>query len=161
MRPRQVQGEEGAGVATARPRAAPAPAQPPLARCRTPPAARFSTRAGRGRGATLASLAGTASTPCSRTGTAGVDTFAGLDTLVRNLGLDELRQESERLLPAETARLGWDRSRQALLHDSQLGSAGDLLQGDRRFHLARQARIVEPVRVANAFVWHQFQIFTA
>jgi hypothetical protein len=41
--------------------------------------------------------------------------------LIRNLGLDELRQKSERLLPAETASLGWDNSRQALLHDIQLG----------------------------------------
>src|SRR5512145_1318848 len=47
--------------------------------------------------------------------------------LVRNLGLDELRQERERFLPTETARLGRDDGRQPLLHDVQLGSAGEAL----------------------------------
>jgi len=32
--------------------------------------------------------------------------------------------------------------RQTLLHDVQFGAAGDLLQRDRRLHLARQDRVV-------------------
>src|SRR5262245_38379385 len=81
--------------------------------------------------------------------------------LIRNLGLDELRQKRERLLPAETARLEWNDRRQTLLHDIQLGSARDPFQGHRRLHLARQVRIVESVRVANTLVWHQFEKFPA
>src|SRR5215469_15809720 len=79
--------------------------------------------------------------------------------LIRHVGLDELRQESERFLPAETARLGWDDSRHALLHDVQLRSTGDAPESNRRPHLARQIWIVESVRVANAFVRHQFEKF--
>src|SRR5262245_7814987 len=81
--------------------------------------------------------------------------------LIRDVGLDELRQKSQRLLPAEIASLGRDDSGQALLHDIQLGSAGDSFQCNRRLHLAGQARIVESVRVANAFVWHQLQVLSA
>ena len=81
--------------------------------------------------------------------------------LIRHVGLDELRQESERFLPAETAGLGWDDSRHALLHDVQLGSARDALQSNRRVHLARKIRIVERVRVANAFIWHEVELFAA
>src|SRR5262245_42743947 len=81
--------------------------------------------------------------------------------LIRDVALDELRQERQRPLPAETASLGRDDSRPAPLHDIQLGSAGDSFQCNRRLHLAGQARIVESVRVANAFVWHQLQVFSA
>ena len=53
-----------------------------------------------------------------------------------NLSLDELRQKSERFLPTETASLRRNDIWQPFLHDAQLGSAGHLLQGDRRPHLA-------------------------
>src|SRR5215831_10923076 len=81
--------------------------------------------------------------------------------LIRHVGLDELRQKSERFLPAETAGLGWDDRRHALLHDVQLGSARDGLQSNRRVHLAGKIRIVEYVRVMNALIGHQFDIFAA
>src|SRR5262245_61405870 len=78
--------------------------------------------------------------------------------LIRNLGLDELRQQDERLLPAEIARLGGNDSGHPLLHDRQLGPARHLLQGDRGHHFSWQIRIVELVRVANAFVRCQLAI---
>ena len=81
--------------------------------------------------------------------------------LIRHVGLDELRQKSERFLPAEAAGLGWDDSRHAFLHDVQLGSARDGFQSNRRVHLAGKIRIVERVRVVNAFMWHEVEIFAA
>ena len=48
--------------------------------------------------------------------------------LIRNLGLDEFRQQGERLLPAEIARLGRNDIGNPFLRDVQLGPAGHLLQ---------------------------------
>ena len=67
----------------------------------------------------------------------------------------------ERFLPAEAASLGGDHIRQPFLHDVQFGPARHLLQRDRRLHLAGQVRGVEFVRVADAFVWHQFEVRAA
>src|SRR6059036_2066175 len=79
-------------------------------------------------------------------------------TLIWDLGLDELRQKHERFLPAEIASIGRNRFGNPFLRDVQLGPTGHLLQGNRRPHLARQARVVESGRVANAFGWDQFEI---
>src|SRR5690242_8157589 len=78
--------------------------------------------------------------------------------LVRNLGLDEIRELGERLLPAEIARLDWDRVGKTRLDDAQLGSAGHLPQRDRRLHLAGQVRIVELVRVTDALVRYELEV---
>src|SRR5215468_7162091 len=78
--------------------------------------------------------------------------------LVRNLGLDELRQQDERLLPAEIARLGGNDSGHPLLHDRQLGPARHLLQGDRGHHFSWQIRIVKFARETNDFVRSELAI---
>src|SRR5262249_2814775 len=80
---------------------------------------------------------------------------------VRNLRLHQLRQKTERLLPAEIARLWRDDLREPFLHDVHLRSAGHLSQRDRRHHLARKIRVVERVRVADAFVRHQLEVGSA
>src|SRR5438552_4172040 len=46
-------------------------------------------------------------------------------------------------------------------HDAQLSSDGYLLQGYRHLKFPWQVRVVELVRVANAFVGHQFEILSA
>src|SRR5262245_28122806 len=66
---------------------------------------------------------------------------SGAPPLVPDLRLDELREERERLLPTEIAGLHRNHARNALLHDVQLGSARDLLQGHRRLHLAPELRV--------------------
>jgi hypothetical protein len=45
---------------------------------------------------------------------------APINWLVRNLRLDKLRQQGERLLPAETARLRWNHIRDPFLDDIHL-----------------------------------------
>jgi hypothetical protein len=51
--------------------------------------------------------------------------------------------------------------RDALLHDVHLGADRDLLQRDRRLHLAGEVRVVEGVGVANALVRHQLEVRAA
>src|SRR4029453_8613546 len=77
--------------------------------------------------------------------------------LTWNLGFYELRKERERFLPAKVARLARDGVRYPFLHDVHLSADGHLLQGYRCSHLSGQARIVECVRVANAFMWPQLE----
>src|SRR5687768_149728 len=74
---------------------------------------------------------------------------------VLDLDLDELRQQSERFLPAQIASLGRNDFGHSFLHDVQLRADGHLLQGDRHPHLSWQVRVIELVGVANAFVWRQ------
>src|SRR6266446_7846349 len=81
--------------------------------------------------------------------------------LVWNLGLDELRKECQRLLPAEIARLGRNDAGHPFLHDAQLCADGYLPQGYRRLHLSRQARVIELVRVANALVARELDVRSA
>ena len=78
-----------------------------------------------------------------------------LRRLVRDLGLDELRQQRQRFLPAEIAGLGGMTS--GIPSCTMFSSVphGHLLQRDRHLHLARQVRVVELVRVADALVRHQ------
>ena len=64
-------------------------------------------------------------------------------------------------MPAEIAGLGRNGCGDAFLNDVQLRAAGDLFQIDRRLHFSRQVRVVEFVGVADAFVWRQFEIFSA
>src|SRR5438034_8269220 len=78
--------------------------------------------------------------------------------LVWNLGLDELRKECQRLLPAEIARFGRNDAGHPFLHDGQLCADGYLPQVYRRLHLSRQARVIELVRVANALVVREFDV---
>jgi hypothetical protein len=79
----------------------------------------------------------------------------------RNLGLDELGKQRERLLPAQVASLGRDGFGYAFLDDVQVDSAGDFRQGNRGRHLARKVGIIELVRVTQAFVRHQFEVFAS
>src|SRR6185436_14486785 len=81
--------------------------------------------------------------------------------LPRNLRLDELRKQGERFLPAEIARLWWDGLRNPFLYDGHLGTDRHLLQGYRRLHFSAEVRVVELVRVASAFMWHQLEICSA
>src|SRR6267378_8108126 len=81
--------------------------------------------------------------------------------LAGNLGLDELCEKDERFLPAEIAGLGRNGIRYAFLHYVHLGAARNLLQGYSRVHFSGQILVVEFVRVANALVWHQFEIPSA
>src|SRR6266511_2628955 len=82
-------------------------------------------------------------------------------TLIWNLGLDKFRQKSERFLPAEIASLGGNDIGYPFLHNVQFGPYGHLLQGYRHLNFPWQVRIIEFVRVANAFVRHQFEILSA
>ena len=68
---------------------------------------------------------------------------------------------SESDSPAKGARLRRDDIRQPRLHDVHLGPDNDFLQRDGHHHLARQVRVVEPIRPANPFVWNELQVFTA
>ena len=81
--------------------------------------------------------------------------------LIWNLSLDKFREEHERFLPAEIARLGGNDSGHAFLHDVQFRPARNFFQRDRRLHFAGQIWVVKFVRVTNAFVWRQFDIRSA
>src|SRR2546425_3510457 len=79
----------------------------------------------------------------------------------RNLSFDELRKKRERFLPAQIASLWWNGLGYPFLDYVHLSTAGHLLQRYRRLHFSGEVRVVEFVRVANAFMWHQFKIFSA
>src|SRR5690348_590126 len=81
--------------------------------------------------------------------------------LLLDLWLDELREERERILPAEIAGFRRDGARNALLHDIDLRPEEDLLQRDGRLHLSGQIGVVEPVRVDDALVRHQLEELAA
>jgi hypothetical protein len=72
-----------------------------------------------------------------------------------------LDQQHQRLLPAEITSLRGDHRGDAFLHDVQFSADGNLFQPDRRYHLAGHVRIVEPVGVANEFVWDQLEVLAA
>src|SRR4030095_8919224 len=78
-----------------------------------------------------------------------------------NLGFDELCEQRKRLLPAEIARLGRDGLGDPLLDNAHLGAARDLLQRHGSLHFPGKTRIVEFVRMPNALIPHQLQIFPA
>src|SRR5207245_8913685 len=59
------------------------------------------------------------------------------------------------------ASLWWNGLRYPFLDYVHLSTAGHLLQRYRRLHFSGEVRVVEFVRVANAFMWHQFKIFSA
>src|SRR5213596_3293060 len=82
-------------------------------------------------------------------------------TLAGNLGFDELCEKDERFLPTEIAGLGRNGIRYPFLHYVHLSTARNLLQRYSRLHFSGQIRVVEFVRVANAFVGHQFKILSA
>src|SRR3979409_2679203 len=82
------------------------------------------------------------------------DRPASRTPLLSNLRLDELRQQRERLLPAEIAGFDRNRARYAFLHDAQLGAERNLLQRHGRQHFAGEVRVVELVGVADALVGH-------
>src|SRR5262245_20434727 len=73
--------------------------------------------------------------------------------LIRDVRLDEFRQKSERLLPAKIASFSRNDARHSFLDNVQLRSARYFLEGYGRLHFSRQVRVIEFVRVANAFVW--------
>ena len=64
-------------------------------------------------------------------------------------------------MPAEVTRLRRDGARHALLHNVQLRPAGYFVECYRRLHLSGQIRVIEFVRVTDAFVRCQFKIFSA
>src|SRR5437667_3611233 len=73
----------------------------------------------------------------------------------------ELRQVSQRLLPAEVTRLLRDDIRQAFLDDVYLGTDGYLLQCHRHLKLTRQVGVVELIGVAQAFIRYELHILAA
>src|SRR5690606_14426201 len=81
--------------------------------------------------------------------------------LVRNFGLDQLREQRQGLLPTEVAGIRRNDVRNTLLDDVHLGSDAHFLQSDGDFHLAGQARIVEPVRVTNSLVRLELEVAAA
>ena len=85
----------------------------------------------------------------------------GSSPLIGNICLNELGQKNERFLPAEVARLGGNNGRHTFLHDVQLGPARNVLQIYDYLDFPRHVRIVELVRVADAFVGNQFEIASA
>ena len=84
-----------------------------------------------------------------------------MGVLIWNLGFDELRQQRERFLPAEVARLRRYDARQAFLHNVQLRPAGYFFERYRRLHFSGQIRVIEFVCVANVLVWLQLDISPA
>jgi hypothetical protein len=78
-----------------------------------------------------------------------------------DFGLDETREISQRILPAEIARFHRNGVGKTLLHDIQLSAAGYWLERHRHLDFARQIGIVEFVRVAQAFAGYEFQILSA
>src|SRR4051794_6959449 len=66
-----------------------------------------------------------------------------IHTLLGNLGLHELAEELERLLPAQVAHLGRDHRGNTFLHDIQIYAARDWRDDDGGNHLPRQVRVVE------------------
>src|SRR5690349_21602794 len=85
-----------------------------------------------------------------------------LDTaLLADLRLDQLREQRERVLPAEITGFRRDGGGYAFLHDVHFRPQRYGLQrhGDR--HHARQVGIVELVGMADALVGHQLEILPA
>lgn len=78
-----------------------------------------------------------------------------------NFRLHQQRKLRQRLLPAQMTGLGRNDIGDTRLLDMQLGAAIDFLESDRHRHHTRQVGIIESVRVADARMRHQFQIFTA
>src|SRR6185312_11568611 len=83
------------------------------------------------------------------------------DELLIDLGLDELRQVSQRLLPAEITGLGRNGVGHAGLLDIHLGADQYFLQRHRYLHLAGQVGIVKSVGVAQALARDEFSILAA
>src|SRR5436190_2737816 len=80
---------------------------------------------------------------------------------VGNLGLDQLRQRRQRILPAEVAHLGGDHARNPLLQDLELHAAGDLGHRHGGAHLAGQVRVLELGGVADAAAGHELKVLAA
>src|SRR5438046_1425906 len=78
--------------------------------------------------------------------------------LLRIYRLDQIRKLRERLLPPEITHLEADCSRNAFLHDVQLGSTRNAPKGHCRLHLSGQIRVVELIRVTNALIRYQLAI---
>lgn len=72
--------------------------------------------------------------------------------MVRDLGLDELRQEVERFLPAHVTGLGWNDGGDAFLGDVDFGATEDFFQYDSAGHFTGKIRIIEFIRVAKEFI---------
>src|SRR5712671_4221813 len=81
--------------------------------------------------------------------------------LLIDFGLYESCQVSQRLLPAEITGLRRNDVRDAFLHDAELGADRHFLQRHRDHNFAGEVRIVEFVRVAQAFVRNELDIFAA
>jgi hypothetical protein len=81
--------------------------------------------------------------------------------LLTDFGLDETREISQRILPAEIARFHRNGVGKTFLHDIELGAAGYWLERHRHLDFARQIGIVEFVRVAQALPGHELQIVSA
>jgi hypothetical protein len=78
--------------------------------------------------------------------------------LLIDLGLDEPCQVSQRLLPTKITSLWWNDVRHACLYDIHLGADQYFLQLHRHLYFAGQVRIVESVRVTQAFARDELDI---
>src|SRR4029077_20237876 len=83
------------------------------------------------------------------------------DRLLIDFGFYEPCQVSQRLLPAEITGLRWNGVRQALLHHVELGADRYFFQRHSHLGVPRQVGIVEFVRVAQAFVRNELDIFAS
>src|SRR5215813_1359763 len=81
--------------------------------------------------------------------------------LIRNLCLDEFRQQRKRLLPAKIASFSGNHSRHPFLRDVQLSSDGYLLQADRHLHFSGQVRVIELIGVTDELMRPQLEIAPA
>src|SRR5512146_93374 len=81
--------------------------------------------------------------------------------LLIDFGLDEPCEVSQRVLPAEITSLGRNDIRDALLHDMELRPDRYFLQGYRHLNIAGQVGIIELVRVTQALVGNELDIFAA
>jgi hypothetical protein len=82
-------------------------------------------------------------------------------SLLIDFWLDEPRQVSQRLLPAEIAGLRWNYVWQAFLNDVQLGAERDFPECHCHLNLTWQVGVVESVCVAQAFMGYELDILAA
>src|SRR5262245_13681610 len=81
--------------------------------------------------------------------------------LVWDLRFDKFPKKDQRFLPAEIACLSRNDVGHTFLQNVHFRSTGYFLQRDRHAYFSRQVWIVEGVRVANPFMWHEFEVLAA
>jgi len=86
---------------------------------------------------------------------------AGFSTLIRNLGIYQMGQLCDGLLPAKIAHFRRDDLWHPLLNDFDRRSAGDLGQRHGGLHFTRQVGIFKAIGVAYLFIRHKLTVFAA